>query len=85
MKYKTMVQISNDVSDTFLSVGDVFELEKVHVQQTGISWVEIKYFPKKVKKGAEPDNRDRPELITAEVLDLFCEEVEEENNADKKR
>ena len=65
MKYKAIVQISNDVSDTYLSKGDVFELEKVHIQQTGISWAEIKAFPKK------GDNRDRPELITVEMLFIF--------------
>ncbi len=85
MKYKAMVQISNDISDTYLSKDDVFELAKVHVQQTGISWVEIKHLPEKLKKGEDPDNRDRPELITAEALTMFCEEIKEENNADKKR
>ncbi len=85
MKYRTIVQISNDISDTYLSKGDVFELEKVHIQQTGISWVEIKHIPRKLKKGEEPNNRDRPELITAEALSMFCEEIKEENNAGKKR
>ncbi len=85
MKYIVTVQISNDISDTYLSKGDVFELEKVHIQQTGISWVEIKHFPKKVKKGAEPDNRDRPELITAEALSMFCEEIKEVKDAIEKR
>ena len=79
MKYKAIVQISNDVSDTYLSKGDVFELEKVHIQQTGISWAEIKAFPKK------GDNRDRPELITVEVLEMFCEEIKEVKSASKKK
>ena len=74
MKYKALIQISNDVSDTFLSKGDVFEVVKLHIQGTGIVWAELKYIPPKVKKIV--DDRERPETITIDVLDNFCEKVE---------
>lgn len=67
MKYTAKIKIFNDIEDKFLDKGDVFELKTVHIRQ-GVSWIHIVH-------PAKGDERERPENITADALDRFCEEV----------
>lgn len=69
MKYKAKVKIFNDLEDKFLDKGDVFEVKTVHIRQ-GVAWVHIVH-------PADGNERERPENITTDVLDRFCEVVKE--------
>ena len=70
MRYKTKIRISNEIESKYLDKGDVFDLDRVHINHTGVIWVDILFVP-------NGDQRERPESLTIDVIDRFCEEVKE--------
>ncbi len=66
MRYKTKIKIFVDAEDRYLEKGEMFDLKTVHIIDN-VACVHI--LPVK------DDNRAFPELLTADVIDRFCEEV----------
>ena len=66
MYKKTLIKIADDVRDSFLEKGEVFSMKTVHIQQRGLAVVHIIPLSK--------DGRDRPETLTVEVIEKYCED-----------
>ncbi len=67
MKYKkALIKIVEDEFGNYLDEGEVFGLKTVHIVKD-VAWVHV--VPVKEKQNF-------PELITAEVLEKYCEDCE---------
>ncbi len=67
MKYKkALIKIVHDETGNYLDEGDVCGLKTVHIVR-GVAWIHV--VPVK-------DKDNFPELLTAEVLENFCEDCE---------
>lgn len=67
MRYKTKVKIFVDAEDKYLEKGEMFDIKTVHII-ANVACVHI--LP------VEDNERAFPELLTADVIDRYCEEME---------